>query len=389
MKKKTKRKHLAEGVYDQNGRIVIAYRKDGKLIWDSPGLPVTRANVQKAVERRAELKFAEKERVIKADVSMREYADIYLKRRQREISETTYSKYFYRVKHITAFFRDTQIRKITSKKTEEFYDRLFTEHQLDPKSVKEIRRHLILIMDMAVEDMIIVVNPTKTTKINKVLADKYSVKKDKGETFFSYEEAKEFLKCCDNHRLKDFFAIMLFYGLRREETLGIRIKGGINLEKKTLTINHTVTVSKNGIIRQDTVKSGTSESSFPIPDPQMQIFQKLINEKKRNKKLFGSQYIDTDYLFVMPDGEPYKPDYVTKQFKKIIRKNPQLPQDITLEGLRPSCASILVHAGENIKSVQAWLRHKEIETTLDIYARSKGMREKTELAKSFNQMLKL
>lgn len=386
--KKNKRVRVAEGVYSERGLLYFDLRIDGKLRWFKTGLTASRENIRKAVERRAELKYSEKERRINADISMKEYADIYLQRRSREISTNTYGKYFYRVKHIKDFFADCEVKKIKPKNVEAFLDQLFTKRNLTPETVREIRRHLLSIMDMAVDDMIIMVNPVKEVKIKKALADQYSVKKDQGETFFSYEEAMKFLEIIEGHRLKDFFTVMLYFGLRREEALGIRVNS-LNFNKNTLVINHTVVNTLEGIKRQDTVKRGASEDVFPVPKAQQQIFRKLINEKKEYRKLFGSAYHESPYLFTRPDGSPYRPDNVTKPFKRIIKRHPELPQDITLEGLRTSCASILIHDGADPKSVQEWMRHKDIETTLGIYAKVKGMEEKTEVADRLNRIFNL
>ena len=65
----------------------------------------------------------------------------------------------------------------------------------------------------------------------------------------------------------------------------------------------------------------------------------------------------------------YTPDYLTKSFKKIVRRNPDLDDSLTLHSLRASCVSILIHEGIDIKDVQEWVGHKDIQTTLNIYAR--------------------
>ena len=54
--------------------------------------------------------------------------------------------------------------------------------------------------------------------------------------------------------------------------------------------------------------------------------------------------------------------------KKIIRNNDALSNNLTLHSLRGSCISILVHEGIDIKDIQEWVGHKDIKTTLNIYA---------------------
>ena len=45
------------------------------------------------------------------------------------------------------------------------------------------------------------------------------------------------------------------------------------------------------------------------------------------------------------------------------------PVSVTPHDLRATCASLLVDAGASVKDVQAHLGHKDITTTLNLYAR--------------------
>lgn len=111
------------------------------------------------------------------------------------------------------------------------------------------------------------------------------------------------------------------------------------------------------------------------------MFLELIHKKQENKAIFGTGYKDTDYIFVWEDGTPYSPDYVSKKFEKIIKKS-DLPR-ITFHKLRHSTASILLEKGWDIKSIQLWLRHADVKTTLNIYANIKED-QKVAMAKSID-----
>lgn len=97
------------------------------------------------------------------------------------------------------------------------------------------------------------------------------------------------------------------------------------------------------------------------------------------KPIKTSRYIDNDVIFKHKNGEEYHPDTLTDKFKDVVRSNPNLPQDITLHGLRKTCASILIFNGVDIKSVQDRLGHKDSEVLMDYYAKvkSKAAKEKT------------
>lgn len=163
-KRKNRKKRVTEGIYDINGKLYIALRKDGKLQWISTGLAVSRENVRKAVARRAELKYSSRERTVSPDVTVSEYASIFLERKERETAYTTQSKYYYNVKHIKDYFGDKKVRSITTKQVEAFLDHLLAESRLSVSSANDVRMRLNSMLDMAVEDMVIHYNPAKKNK---------------------------------------------------------------------------------------------------------------------------------------------------------------------------------------------------------------------------------
>lgn len=97
--------------------------------------------------------------------------------------------------------------------------------------------------------------------------------------------------------------------------------------------------------------------------------------------------MNNDYVFKHADGSLYYPDYPTKAFAKIIRANPDLPQDITFHGLRSSCVSILVHKGVDVKTIQKWVGHADINTTLKIYAKVKDKEAKKQASESMDDLI--
>ena len=52
-----------------------------------------------------------------------------------------------------------------------------------------------------------------------------------------------------------------------------------------------------------------------------EILLNLQKETKTNRRLFGKDFQNTDYVFTWPDGRPYRPDYITKEFQKVLAKN--------------------------------------------------------------------
>ncbi len=61
---------------------------------------------------------------------------------------------------------------------------------------------------------------------------------------------------------------------------------------------------------------------------------------------------------------------------------------MTLHSLRTSCVSILIHDGIDIKDVQAWVGHKDVQTTLNIYAQTNERQENKVANRMVNAMFK-
>ena len=59
-----------------------------------------------------------------------------------------------------------------------------------------------------------------------------------------------------------------------------------------------------------------------------------------------------------------------------VNLNQLLDNSLTLHSLRASCVSVLIHDGVDVKDVQKWVGHKDVQTTLNIYARTNEAQQK-------------
>ena len=375
-------------LYIVTSQVVI---KDGikksEKKWIATGLADTPENVKKASEARAKLLNNTTTTTIDHNVSLTDYVDHILEKKKREVSDTTYSAYFYRGRRIKEFFGKSKLRDIKEKMIERFLDALFLTHNAQPRTVKDTKVLFGTIMEQAVKDGIITYNPVKEVVINKDLAIKYAKDKTVGDDFFSYDEAQLFLDQTKNHELYELFYLTVFFGLRREEILGLRWSA-IDFKNKTMRICHTVTKGTT-ITRANSTKTSSSDREYPLTDEQIEMFQQIKEKENKYRDLFGKEYIENDYIFKHQDGSLYYPDYPTKAFRKLIKKMPDLPQNITFHGLRSSCVSILVHEGMDVKSIQKWVGHADIDTTLRIYAKVKDKEAKREISNTMTNILSL
>lgn len=306
----------------------------------------------------------------------RMYYHNYLKRwlesKRPSLEITTYEGYEYRLRIALNYFSEHKVL-LTELKPEhirDFYNYLLTvEHGVGKRrsvgysnrSIKDIA----ILVRASLEDAVILKYISESPAIKIKTPHKNT--DIQAKAYVGSDDVDIFLDAISGHRLETAYLLALYYGLRREEILGL--KWSAIHEDGKLYIEHTVSRVKSTIAK-DRTKTDASQRSYPIPDKIRDELIKIRDRQSENRKLFGNRYIESDYIFTWEDGHCYSPDYLTKSFKKIVRNDDRLDNSLTLHSLRASCVSILIHSGTDIKDVQAWVGHKDVQTTLNIYART-------------------
>ena len=167
-----------------------------------------------------------------------------------------------------------------------------------------------------------------------------------------------------------------YYGLRREEVVGIK-ECDVDFNNHLLNIQHSVVTGfvldnnekryKTTHLKKDSLKTKSSVRSFPLFPDLEKYLKKAIEKKKNYMTLYGDAYNmnNIDYILVHENGNLITPDYITHTFRKVIKKYNLLP--ITFHGLRHSCASLLLNLGYSMKEIQEWLGHSSYNTTAKTY----------------------
>ena len=176
------------------------------------------------------------------------------------------------------------------------------------------------------------------------------------------EDAQKMLDAFRNEEIGPIVFVTLYYGLRKSEALGLRWQA-VDFDANTITINHTV-VGGSRIIAKDSTKSYCSQRTYQLLPDVKDLLMKLRDQQEDYKRRLGSGYVVNDYIFKNPNGVPYRPDSLTRSFKRALDRH-GLPQ-MRYHDLRHSTASILVDKGWDINSIKEWLGHADISTTVNV-----------------------
>lgn len=347
-------------------------------------LSVGKRNLQKATALLDEM--IEKYSSVSESFYVQDYCRKWLENKKNTIDIVTYEGYSYRINKIEKFFSDKNIllENLNTKDINNFYQYLLiAEHGkgkrftvgYSNRTIKDIATLLRTILANAVELEYLKTNPASKIKIPQK-GDNIKLK-----PYIASDEINIFFNAIKGHRLEIPFILCLYYGLRREEVLGLKWSSIHNDGK--LYIEHTVVRMKT-LVRKNQVKTDASYRCYPIPQPLLEKLQLIKFQKKLYQKLYRDEYFYSDYIFTWEDGHLYTPDYFSKSFKKVVKRSPYLDNSLTLHSLRISCVSILVHEGIDIKDLQEWVGHKDIQTTLNIYARI-NEREKQKVNQKMSQ----
>ena len=194
-----------------------------------------------------------------------------------------------------------------------------------PSSVNVELKHLKSAFETAVRWEMLESNPFRKVKLLKVKGNNFP-------KFFTKEEVAVMLSCIPEGAFKALILFYLYTGCRRNEALDLKW-GDVDLEEKTVTFLMT--------------KSGLSRV-VPFNGELYPVLQGLPRDGER--------------VF------PFKPDYVTHQFKKIVLASGiENATNLHVHSLRHTYASHLVMAGVDIKTVSELLGHSSVKVT-EMYA---------------------
>ena len=182
------------------------------------------------------------------------------------------------------------------------------------------------------------------------------------------------------------FTIFLGTGCRIGEILGLRWED-IDYEKRIISINHNLTYYPVGEDRASenhisTPKTEAGMRTIPMLDTVKDAFEMIWEEQKENG--WTDAEIDgmTGFVFCNRYGNIMNAQSVNRAIKRISsaynateeveakkeHREPVLLPDFSAHSLRHTFCTRLCERETNLKIIQSIMGHKDIQTTMDIYA---------------------
>ena len=280
-----------------------------------------------------------------------------------ELRPNTISSYRTHIlKYIVPKIGMIQIQHLTSQHIENFYAELRKNGRtksaggLSSTTISYINRILHEALKHAVSRHIIATNP-----INEII--KKPTRNRFTGTTCTVQEIRKLLELAKGTSLRTAIALAGLAGLRRGECLGLRPED-IDYETNILHIRRQITVPNNTPTVQELKTVNSTRDIIMIPELKKIIEEQLTYNAKQQKQL-GSHYHNDGWLVCNPDGSIMNPNYLTHHFSTFIKSHGL--KKIRFHDLRHTCASLLLEAGVDIKTVSTILGHSSIAITADTY----------------------
>jgi integrase len=176
-------------------------------------------------------------------------------------------------------------------------------------------------------------------------------------------EARQFLAAAKDDPLYAAFVLLIFYGLRRGEALGLRWDD-IDFDAGTIQIRQQLR-RIGGQLLMSPVKTRAGERELPLLDVARQALKLQAERQAAYRTEMGSAWPAISLVFTTRTGRPVEPRNLVRSFRRIGDSNKI--RIIKVHHLRHTVGSLLKDLGVPARDAQTILGHTRITTTLEIY----------------------
>lgn len=307
-----------------------------------------------------------------------------------DLRDTTRSNYLYTYnKFVRETFGKKRLVDVKYSDVMHFYLHLLNVDDLAIATVDNVHCILHPIFELAVRDDIIRKNPTDgvmrelTKKSGKNKGIRRALTRDQQRIFMEYIAGHPIY-----YHWWPLFTVLLGTGCRIGECLGLRWED-LDFEHKVISINHAITYYRSVEHKRQTVsvslpKTEAGIRTVPILDVVKEAFEMEKEQQFDMQGGLNTQIIDgmSGFVFQNSEGNVPNPQTVNQTIKRIVssynaeellkaakeKREPVILPEFSCHVLRHTFATRLCEAESNLKVIQSVMGHRNVETTMDIYA---------------------
>nr|MBQ4457147.1 site-specific integrase [Clostridia bacterium] len=319
-------------------------------------------------------------------VTVNQIYDSYIKQKY-DLKPSTRANYIYTYDHyVRESFGKRRAATIRFTDVKEYYYNLLTQEGFSPATVDNIHTQLHPAFQMAVREGVLRVNPASgaLTEIKKshvwVKTKRKSLTVAEQKAFMNY--------LFENHQYqgwKPVITVLIGTGMRIGECLGLRWQD-LDFENRSISVNHNLVHRRydeeGGCFHISTPKTEAGTRTIPMIQ---EVYDAFLEEYQIQQITgFCTQEIEgySGFVFASSDGTVTIPSEVNRMIHTVTaeynkeetanakkeRREPLLLPDFSAHHLRHTFCTRLCENETNLKVIQSIMGHKDIQTTMDIYA---------------------
>ena len=319
-------------------------------------------------------------------VTVNQIYDSYIKQKY-DLKPSTRANYIYTYDHyVRESFGKRRAATIRFTDVKEYYYNLLTQEGFSPATVDNIHTQLHPAFQMAVREGVLRVNPASgaLTEIKKshvwVKTKRKSLTVAEQKAFMNY--------LFENHQYqgwKPVITVLIGTGMRIGECLGLRWQD-LDFENRSISVNHNLVHRRydeeGGCFHISTPKTEAGVRTIPMIQ---EVYDAFLEEYQIQQITgFCTQEIEgySGFVFASSDGTVTIPSEVNRMIHTVTaeynkeetanakkeRREPLLLPDFSAHHLRHTFCTRLCENETNLKVIQSIMGHKDIQTTMDIYA---------------------
>ena len=347
-----------------NGEGSIYLRKDGRWAVDITIEGHTRKRYyckteKEAIEKRRTVlnELAQGSLATGPQKTLKDYLEQWLEDVQKDrLRISTYVKYKKMINYIIPVLGHIRLQKLTPQQVQSLYTKKIRDG-LAPKTVYAIHGVLHSALENAVRWNLVSRNVTELVTLPRV------VKRERVP--LTLEQAQKLLEVASGNRLEMLLVLALTTGMRRGELLALRWSD-IDFEGQSLQVRHTVDfIARYGYVENEP-KTARGKRKILLPSFVVEMLKRHKVSQLEQKLKVGEAWYGLDLVVCGLEGNYLNPRYLLKLFDKLL-KEASLPH-MHFHDLRHSVVTLLLSMGVDPRSIQEFVGHEDITTTLGIYS---------------------